>query len=134
VELVDNVLKVIFRRISIVRLDGRLVILVDQTLVVFGRAWLNLRFRTTTFNTIIKACEILLRGWGQSQIGRGRVPSDYCKGRIVHFGGQGAESRMSLCEVLSVESRGGRRRRGKVIGMGIGIGMGIRMRMRRVYM
>lgn len=63
-ELVDNVLKVVFRAIGIVGLDGRLVVVVDQILVIFGRAWLGLRFRTTTFNTIIEACEIRLRGWG----------------------------------------------------------------------
>lgn len=39
---------------------------------------------------------------------------------------------MSLCEMLSVESRGWRRRRGKVKGMRMGMGMG--MRMRRVFM
>ena len=50
---VDDVLKVVFRSISIVTLHGRIIVLVDQILVIFGRVWLNLQFRTTTFNTII---------------------------------------------------------------------------------
>ncbi len=53
-ELVDDVLEVVFRRISIVGLDSRLVVLVDQILVIFGRAWLHLRFRTTTFTRSLR--------------------------------------------------------------------------------
>jgi len=48
--------------------------LVDQFLETFGRAWLDLRFRTATFNTIIDACDIRLRGWG---IDCGMVPCDH---------------------------------------------------------
>ena len=98
-ELVDDVLKVVFRSIGIVGLDGRLVVLVDQVLVIFGRAWLDLGFRTTTFNTIIEACEIRQRGWGLSQT----APGDHRKGRIVQSCSGGAQSRMSSCEVLSRE-------------------------------
>ena len=75
-KLVDNILKVVFRSIGIVGLNGRLVVLVDQVLVIFGRAWLDPRFRTMRFNTIIEACEIRLRGWGLS-------PGDHRKGTIV---------------------------------------------------
>jgi hypothetical protein len=57
-ELVDDILEVIFRSIGIIALYGRLVVVVDQILVIFGRAWLDLRFGTTTFNTVIQACEI----------------------------------------------------------------------------
>jgi hypothetical protein len=107
-ELVDDVLKVVFRSIGIVGLDGRLVVLVDQVLVIFGRAWLDLRFRTTTFNTIIEACEIQLGGWGQPRIDCGIVPADHREGRrIVQSCGGGAESRISSCEVLSREGEGG---------------------------
>jgi hypothetical protein len=61
-ELVDNALEVVDSIIGIIALYGRLVELVDQILVIFGRPWLDLRFRTTTFNTIIQEFDIRQRG------------------------------------------------------------------------
>lgn len=93
-ELVDDVLEVVFRSIGIVALYGRLVMLVDQILVIFGRAWLDLWFRTTTVNTVIQACEIRQRGWRQSQIDRGIVFCDHCEDRIVWSRGGVAQNRI----------------------------------------
>jgi hypothetical protein len=60
VKLVDNALEVVFNGIGIIGLYSRLVVLVDQILVISGRALLDLRFRATTFNVVIQACEIRL--------------------------------------------------------------------------
>ena len=82
-ELVDDVLEVIFRSLGIVALYGRLVMLVDQILVIFGRTWLDLRFGTTSFNTVIQACEIRQRGLRQSQIDGGVVSCRHGEGSSV---------------------------------------------------
>jgi len=82
--------------------------LVDQFLETFGRAWLDLRFRTTTFNTIVDACDIRLRGCG---IDGGIVPGDHREGGVVRSCGGVVESRRLSGEVLSREGREGRRGR-----------------------
>jgi hypothetical protein len=58
-ELVDDALEVVFSGMGIIALYGRLVMFVDQILVILGRM-LDLRFGTTTFNAVIQACEIRL--------------------------------------------------------------------------
>lgn len=61
-ELVDYALEVVNSGIGIIALSSRLVKSVDQILVIFGMAWVDLRCRKMTFNTAIKTCEIRLRG------------------------------------------------------------------------
>ena len=102
-ELVDDALEVVFSSIGIIGLYSRLVVLVDQILVIFGRALLDLRFRATTFNAVIQACEIRRRGLRKSQIDSGVVSCDHGEGRIVRSWGGVVQSRMSSCEVLSRE-------------------------------
>ena len=64
-KLVDDTLEVVNSGIGIIAFYGRIIILVDQILVIFGRM-LGLRFRTTTFNAIIQACQMRQRGLRQS--------------------------------------------------------------------
>ena len=96
-KLVDDALEVVFSGIGIIGLYSRLIVLVDQTLVIFGRALLDLRFRATTFNAVTQACEIRQRGLRQSQIDLGIVSCDHGEG----VSGEVVQSRVSSCEVLS---------------------------------
>jgi hypothetical protein len=52
VELVDDALEVVDSGIGIIAFHSCIIKLVDQILVILRRA-LDLRFRTTTFNTVI---------------------------------------------------------------------------------
>jgi len=99
-ELVDDALEVVFSGIGIIGLYSRLVVVVDQILVIFGRALLDLRFRATTFNAVLQACEIRQRGLRQSHIDLGIVSCDHGEGRIVRSWGAVVQSWMS-CRVLS---------------------------------
>lgn len=86
-ELVDDALEVVFSGIGIIGLYSRLVVLVDQILVIFGRALLDLWFRATTFNAVIQACKIQRRGLRQLCIDLGIVSCDHGEGRIVRSWG-----------------------------------------------
>lgn len=63
-ELVDDALEVVDSGIGIIVLYGRLVKLVDEIFVIFGRTLLDHRFGMTTFDRSFRRARFGIEVWG----------------------------------------------------------------------
>jgi hypothetical protein len=74
-ELALDTPKIVLSSIGITNFNNSLrgIVLLDEVLIIFGRAF-DLRFGSTTFDAIMKALKVLHRGIWQSWVD-GRVPS-----------------------------------------------------------